>query len=380
MLQGLDLRTIVVAVGFVTVGCALIQFSIRMLLGKSARGLGVFAIGHLIDAAGAFALAAAPHAWQPLALLLLGPWFMLRGGLAFRPGRTLPQWLQVGVPLLLVGTAFLLGPWVSDNHRLYASSIAWAICAIVAERSLRRSDPDAPTPSRVFLAILRAVTVVALARLVLAAFGFGYPPEGLNARGGVQAVFLIAYALLPLAVTVAVTQWVQQRLQSELLRLAHQDGLTGLLNRRRFFEVAEKLWRSAPADDGYALFLIDVDRFKGINDNFGHPVGDDVLRRVSLSLTGALNGRGILGRYGGDEFCAVVVGVDARAAAEIAQELRVAVRSQPYTGGIERAVALSASLGFALRRPHETLEQLLHRADTATYTAKRRGRDQVAEG
>jgi diguanylate cyclase (GGDEF)-like protein len=158
------------------------------------------------------------------------------------------------------------------------------------------------------------------------------------------------------------------RLQSELIRLASVDPLTGVFNRRAFFERAERV-RQTP----YAAIMFDVDHFKDINDRCGHDVGDQVLRSIGCE---AAKQKGVVGRLGGEEFAILLEGADLEAAAASAEGLRIRLSELPFNADCcERSV--TCSLGVAEARPGESIDQLLKRADAALYQAKQKGRDRV---
>ncbi|MGY1813295.1 diguanylate cyclase domain-containing protein [Blastococcus sp. SYSU D00820] len=158
-----------------------------------------------------------------------------------------------------------------------------------------------------------------------------------------------------------------------LLRSARQDALTGLANRSHLLDVG----RSALALGGAVLF-IDVDRFKEVNDRGGHAVGDQLLvrladrlrRHVEKELPGA-----VVGRYGGDEFVAVLPGVDLSTASAIGNGLTAVLVDEVEVG--RRTVRVSASIGLALAVAGSSLDEVLSHADRAMYSAKARGRGVV---
>ena len=150
--------------------------------------------------------------------------------------------------------------------------------------------------------------------------------------------------------------------------LAATDGLTGLLNRRAFH--AEVVARSAQG--GFALVMLDVDRFKAYNDAFGHGAGDTVLQRIAEILKDVSRADDLVGRLGGEEFAVLLHNVDLAGASRIAERLRTSVEVGPWS---ERPV--TASLGVTVWEPGDTLERLLKRTDRALYDAKEGGRDRV---
>jgi diguanylate cyclase (GGDEF)-like protein/PAS domain S-box-containing protein len=171
--------------------------------------------------------------------------------------------------------------------------------------------------------------------------------------------------------------------EQELKRLAEHDSLTGLLNRRRFGEELEReLARLARHPGQHAgLLLLDVDRFKEVNDSLGHPAGDDVLCAIAQTLTRRLRGTDVVARLGGDEFAALVIDLhDPCDAGEIAREVAQAVRSQTIltVGG---PTAVTVSIGV-VPLDHTTCTRefdSLIAADNAMYSAKRAGRDRVSQ-
>ncbi|WP_084469842.1 GGDEF domain-containing protein [Amycolatopsis benzoatilytica] len=170
------------------------------------------------------------------------------------------------------------------------------------------------------------------------------------------------------------------QLQSE----ARTDPKTGIFNVRGWSESAERaLTRSARGGETLALLMIDLDHFKWINDTFGHPAGDDVLRTVAQTLDEITRPKDILGRFGGEEFLILLPDVDTTAAKVTAERIRAAVADQRISttdkrGGSALITGRTASIGVALLGVNgTTLEQLLHAADAAVYTAKEGGRNQV---
>jgi diguanylate cyclase (GGDEF)-like protein len=188
-----------------------------------------------------------------------------------------------------------------------------------------------------------------------------------SARGPVASTTL-AFAALTLVVTAARTQLAfrQVRRIADLRRQATTDELTGLANRRAFYQNSGALM--APGTDR-ALLLLDLDRFKEVNDSLGHHVGDELLRRVADRLEAAIPGGAMLARLGGDEFSVLMSGGrdDAVAAAV---RLRAAVAEPVTLEGI--TLRTDVSIGVSLTPGHGTeLRGLLRCADIAMYQAKR---------
>lgn len=178
----------------------------------------------------------------------------------------------------------------------------------------------------------------------------------------------------------------RKMLEDRLSVLAMTDGLTGLANRRAFDEALDREWgRTVRTGGQISLLLLDLDRFKGFNDKYGHQVGDDCLRAISVTIDQTIRRpTDVAARYGGEEIAVVLPDTDVAGAMEIAERIRAAVEQlrlphidNPEGGGwvtvsIGAATALSRS-GGTMKMP----EGLLASADNALYNAKRNGRNRV---
>lgn len=163
------------------------------------------------------------------------------------------------------------------------------------------------------------------------------------------------------------------RRQNENLQyLASRDSLTGCFNRRCFFEQIDQLWNKT-ADAEMSVIMLDIDHFKTINDNFGHAVGDQVIKTAAEMIKQIVGKRGIVCRYGGEEFCVALPRMDFSAALELAEAIRSEVDSKPIAN-----VDVTLSIGVSSREflamdPQHMLEQ----ADQSLYVAKNNGRNRV---
>jgi len=168
------------------------------------------------------------------------------------------------------------------------------------------------------------------------------------------------------------------RLELELEVLATRDSLTGVNNRRSFMQQAEhELERTRRNGRPVSLLMLDIDRFKSINDTHGHPMGDEVIRTLARTCQGALRSVDVLGRLGGEEFAIVLPETHAEGALRVAERLRqlIAETSVPLEAG--GALTFTVSMGVAEWRPGEGLDHLLSRGDQALYAAKNTGRNKV---
>jgi diguanylate cyclase (GGDEF)-like protein len=196
-------------------------------------------------------------------------------------------------------------------------------------------------------------------------------------------------AVIPLLVTPAVViplLFMSIRLntmRAELDMLARTDVLTGLPNRRAFFARANEIFALRQGHEPAALLMIDIDRFKAINDEFGHDAGDAVLKTVAQTILSVVSERGehraLAARIGGEEFAVVIDGIGAAEAAALAEALCVRVRAcaARYQG---RPIATTVSVGVAMRQRMQPVDIVLKAADMAVYEAKERGRDRWCVG
>lgn len=160
-----------------------------------------------------------------------------------------------------------------------------------------------------------------------------------------------------------------------LVREASTDALTGMLNRRRAIDLlTREVRRSHRYGRELSLILFDIDYFKEINDTYGHPVGDQVLRLFATLVTSRIRDLDLLARTGGEEFMIIATETGRDGAADLAERLREAVESTSF--GIDRSV--TASFGVAQLRRGESFASLMQRADERLYWAKRQGRNRVA--
>ncbi|MDQ3074163.1 MAG: EAL domain-containing protein [Pseudomonadota bacterium] len=167
----------------------------------------------------------------------------------------------------------------------------------------------------------------------------------------------------------------QRRSEQEISRLARFDSLTGLPNRALMRQTLDEALRNASRRrKGCTLFLIDLDRFKNVNDTLGHPIGDALLRAVALRLTSVMGDHGQIGRLGGDEFMAVLPGAVETGLLESLARTLIEQVSRPYQIEGNR-VTIGASVGIAIGDPGRACaDSMVRNADLALYAAKGDGR------
>ncbi|MGF1662690.1 MAG: putative bifunctional diguanylate cyclase/phosphodiesterase [Kineosporiaceae bacterium] len=194
----------------------------------------------------------------------------------------------------------------------------------------------------------------------------GYASGDADPLAGALALAALVAALLRTALTFR-----EVRALAENRRLALTDDLTGLPNRRQAYQVLEGADAALAAGRSFAVLLLDLDRFKEINDSLGHAVGDMLLRDLAPRLRERLRPGDVLARLGGDEFVVLAADTDVAVARQVAESLRDELR-HPFRMG-PTSLTVDASVGIAVGPDHATTARdLLQRADMAMYAAKSR--------
>lgn len=303
---------------------------------------------------------------------------MMLRGVALHLERPLPLWR----PLLLAATfmacifAFLV-MWPDLGVRLQVFSVfAVLVNGWIAVLLLRYAPPQQRTSCRLAAAVFLAEAALYAVRLWLpVAPDAG---EDIMRTGSPMFATYLAGVMLELARCFAMVLLLVERMLVDLRHAARTDGLTGLLNRSAVLADGQaRLQQLRRQRRSLVLLLIDVDYFKAINDRWGHPAGDEVLRHFARVLQQCLHGRDhLLGRYGGEEFVLVLAGSSQREAVELAAMIRVRLQQwpAPLTHG---PVAVTASVGLAVDAGQGELGLLLAAADAALYRAKAEGRDRL---
>lgn len=180
--------------------------------------------------------------------------------------------------------------------------------------------------------------------------------------------------------TILVTDVTEKtKLLQKLHSLASIDDLTDIYNRRYFFELLEmEIERAHRKKQPLSLILIDLDKFKLVNDNHGHAAGDTVLKKVAAFCKNSLRRFDILGRYGGEEFIVFLPETKLSEAQTVAERIRTTIERTPITIG-EKSISVTSSFGIASHESEAeiTSDMLFALADKALYEAKEKGRNRV---
>lgn len=232
-------------------------------------------------------------------------------------------------------------------------------------------------PVRLTAAITAIAVLISLAISVLVFLWF-YP--NINARLHFTLSLLMPALLAPTTIyPVTRANMRLRQMKRQLQALARTDPLTELPNRRHFFEyAAEARARHDRGGGPAAVFMVDIDRFKEINDLHGHDAGDAVIRAVGCAINDAVMSghfaRAIVARFGGEEFVVMVEGMDERGAVVLAGQICARAR-ETWTSHQNQRLSRTVSVGLAVWVPGEDIDGVLALADDALYEAKRAGRD-----
>lgn len=201
--------------------------------------------------------------------------------------------------------------------------------------------------------------------------------------GGATAVVLVTQPALVALMLLPVIVLHRNILMRQLEEKAAQDSKTGLLTAEEWqLRLAGELARNAKRMEPFGVLIIDLDRFKRVNDTYGHMAGDVVLRAVAETITGQLRAYDSVGRWGGEEFAVLLPQIPERGTRDVAERIRAAVAALEVKVTVDDTShvidGLSASVGVAaFPETGTTVEGLVHGADTAMYRAKRAGRNTV---
>jgi len=351
-------------------------FTVANWLDGAVAGLGAAAIcaafafhGILHLAAGHTAQVATNLAYPVGDLLLVG---LLIGGSAILPGRRGAAWLMLagGYSLNAIGDTFNLfsSSFGSSHVGTLFNAAAWPTSILLVAAAVWVRPTSAEWRMHIKVGFLLPGLASATALLILLVGSF--------AHTGRVAVALAVATLAAAGVRFILSLRALRMLTEHRHRLAITDELTGLGNRRALTQLLEPFLaaRADPdaRDRSLAFLFVDLNRFKEVNDSFGHPAGDEVLRQLGARLKDVLRSSDLVVRLGGDEFAVALVGADAGRAETVAGRL-IARIAEPFLLDSVRA-KLSASIGIALLPGHATdAPGIMACADLAMYRAKSSG-------
>ena len=376
-MTSLDLRTIILMSGGMAALMALVLAFMHHTYPKSIRGLGTWSVGLLLIFSSTVLFGARDVLPELLTvvvanLLLLGGSGLLTVGSSRFFNHAAPRW---GVPLLLLACTPGLLWWtlVQPDYpmRLLFISTVMLVLQLWHLGITWRYDRHS-WAARFTITILTLIVLSLGLRVVSIALGTG--GDNFFSPTLVQTLYLGSYSFGLLLLTISLVLQAAQRLHQELEQLVSHDMLTGALTRRALFEQGEiEIERSQRSARPMSVLMLDLDHFKRINDEHGHLVGDRVLRDFAERVQAQLRRPDQFGRFGGEEFLALLPDTDHDQALTVAERIRASTPTDPTLP------VCTVSIGVATRpvRHPESLEALISRADQALYRAKDLGRDRV---
>jgi diguanylate cyclase (GGDEF)-like protein len=264
-----------------------------------------------------------------------------------------------------------LTPRIPQGGRFPASDEPWA-SILASNQTVMESDLRAATSTKFFAESASRM------RIPLVSFGQALGVLALDSAqpdafrdGDLQSLEAVA--------DICATAIQNAHYVERVKQLAYLDGLTGIFN-RRFFElrILEEIERARRYGSGMAVIMADIDHFKRLNDEFGHVLGDEVLRQVSSLFHQQVRKIDVVCRYGGEEFAILLTQTSAQHAVNIAEKLRKMVAAWQFPG-VPRTVTISAGAA-AFPDQGTTRDELVKAADNALYAAKQAGRNRVCLG
>ena len=314
-------------------------------------------------------------------LFMLG-WLFHYAGIRAFFGRRHPHGLHWRLPWLLALSHGGLMAWLAVGQesvpgRLFLFNSAGAMTMAAAAMAVKLPSHGAlRTAAHLMRGVLGLSALLYASRVLW--FAVMGTPAAVTAPIGIQIYVGLAQSLLQIAATFSFLLLQNFRLNDELREQADVDVLTGVFNRRGLDLRAHRLLaRARKTRSQMAVIIMDIDHFKRINDTHGHAVGDQVLVWLPEQLSEMLRPNDLLGRYGGEEFVALLPDVDLATALKVAERMRsnIAAQAPEFNGA---RIPITLSLGIALARDADyDLETALAQADAGLYLAKESGRNQV---
>jgi diguanylate cyclase (GGDEF)-like protein len=322
------------------------------------------------------------HIFILLAFVFLYVCFLWLSGLELHVPRLGAALLLLQVIVCLVFRHF----YGQEQIALMVFSASVALLACENALLLMRTNPNHMHPPIWFTTtLLLSLAVFNIARtLIVLAHGFRVDAQTPNPFEATTAIVFLGAGI---GVGFGVFWMEGHQMRLKLEQLANIDSLTGIHNRRSFIALCEQeLLKTARTGDVFSLIMFDVDHFKQVNDRYGHRTGDTVLCAVVEKLRNSVRNIDVVGRWGGEEFVALLPKADAEAAMIVADRLRFHIDAIAVPGprlrdsGVRHKITVTVSIGVTTYFGHDptlTVQDLLHQCDSAMYQAKAEGRDRI---
>lgn len=289
------------------------------------------------------------------------------------------RWLSPTLVLLLAAVLYFYTFHVPDvNVRIRALSVTFAAaCFIGASGLLQHREIHSRMAANLLIAMFLLVGAFFIFRWVWS-FHEISPDDFMNS-GLLSALAIIAGEFMVISSSFATIWMASNRLQNELSKIARIDPLTGIYNRRAFNEFCDiEFSRALRSGTSFAIIMCDLDHFKKVNDQHGHRVGDEVLKRFAALIRDRIRQHDVVARFGGEEFILLLPDNGTGQALQVAEQLRAQTAATQITIDSHISLTLSASFGVAHYCADDNeWSAVLHRADNALYAAKNQGRNRA---
>ena len=382
MLLSLDAHTLIFAGGVSAFMTMLAMVAARRGFPDSIAGLELWGAGSCAQAAGAMLLSfrggipeVLPAVLGPT-LLVLGQSLMLHAIRRFHGDRFRPALIYTPAVTMLIGAVvfFFVRDLINVRAAIYsATSFIPLVLSMHLLFTGFRERLRAPARlASVALGVIAVLLLYQAVNSVVLEFGF------VDSRNFSYVMFVALYGGLNVLATFGFLLMANERLRSEIERMATLDSLTEVFNRRTFVKLAEvELARAERAGTKVSVVFLDMDRFKSINDTHGHAVGDRILLEFVGCTRGVLRRQDVFGRFGGEEFCLLLPETGLEEARLAAERVRLATEKAVIRfDGLSLSCTVSAGVsGTELHGPD--FDRMLRGADEAMYLAKRNGRNRV---
>ncbi|ACS84162.1 diguanylate cyclase [Musicola paradisiaca] len=263
-----------------------------------------------------------------------------------------------------------------DNQyaRTLASSLICLSQAILVVTYLMTQDQSLPTRGRNLMVLGLTINVMAfIVRIILLIYTGATPFSVLSSSTAQTVTYMTSFMTL-LFIANGMIMMAKDRAEHLNNLMARQDSLTGCWNRIRIQEIArQEMERLERYGYPVSLLMFDLDHFKEVNDKFGHSVGDKVLKGFSDTALALLRTTDVFGRWGGEEFVAILPATGFTGAVQTAERIRAALEAQTFPGGVK----ITTSIGVSVCQSTDHWESWLGRADAALYRAKAAGRNRT---
>jgi diguanylate cyclase (GGDEF)-like protein len=310
-------------------------------------------------------------------LLLAGP-ALFYIALSQFAGLTYSKVFVIGVIMAVVSFLSYFTFWVDHiENRIIALSLgSIAMVFILILQLWRIQKTSLRFSANLMLVFFLVYGIFLIVRTIVIVLN---PPQNASSLTPAQsATYLLSFAL-SFFWSMGFILMISQRLRNDLMEMATIDVLTHIPNRRATQACLEKELSRAQRNGGeFTIFLIDIDNFKQVNDRWGHAVGDDVLVKTADIFQSMIRKQDLVGRWGGEEFLIIVPGpCNAKA---LAERVRREIASSRFSHGAT-SFGITVSIGVARAKPSDQIDQILRKADTAVYEAKRtKNTVSIAEG